>query len=188
MIKSALFCWLFASTGIVFANPTDELSDWRASCQQATPLAQIEARSKSGDVTNDDFEIKLRWRDGEVQQLALPEAWYTRMENWRGSLCQGVAVYPLQQGQQLLLVLSFDGRPRLDRFHVILLDSKTHAVLDQQLDLGELAPRFHYRWLSNKLQLRMVKASKGISDGPDDLILGWREVSVKQNKIVLSWR
>ncbi len=188
MIKPLFFSWLVVSAGWAFAATENQPSAWQATCLSASPIKSLNFKSRSGDLTNDDVEVQVIWRNGDVQQLTLPEAWYSQLPNWRGSLCQGLALYPVQSGQKLLLVLSFDGRPRLDRFHVLLVDSQSHKVLDQLLDVGELAPQFRYRWFANKLQLRMVKSYKGISDGPDDLILGWREFSVNGSNLHMSWR
>ncbi len=173
---------------IAEASSATDSVDWQAACQRNSPIQRLEFNSRSGDPSNDDFSVSIHWRNQQLQKLSLPEAWYTPLQSWRHSLCQGVAVYPLRQGRQLLVLLNFDGRPGLDRFHLLLLDSQTQQVLAQHLNVGELPQKFRYRWQGDKLSVLMVKAYKGQSDGPDDLILGWREFAVKETQILMNWR
>lgn len=171
-----------------FAQNAEPSGNWISTCQPASPIRQLEFTSRSGDFLNDDFTGWIEWRDGSRQQLDVPEAWYLQMPAWRHSLCADLALYPIKPGKQALLVLNFDSRPGLDKFHVLLLDLQTKQVLARQLNVGELPQKFRFRYLGNTLWIQMVKAYKGVSDGPDDLILAWREFRVKDGQILMNWR
>ncbi len=111
--------------------------EWTATCNYGGASFTIQFKSKSGDPTEDDQLVAVRWTNGNVINLPVspalfvPAQFVTDAKNY----CKDIGAFDWPGGRLLLLVPRND-RPSYDRIVAVVIDAKTGSFVQSEDDLG----------------------------------------------------
>ena len=142
MIAIASSTITLAAILIAHPRPVQDTApiDWVATCSPTTGLSRITFHSLSGDVHEDDMQVRIVWENEKATLAQMHQAWFKASSfiSNVSTKCTGIGAFELP-GARLLLWIRYDGRPGFDHLAVLLIDPTRQAVLDVVQDFGEVA-------------------------------------------------
>ncbi len=169
--------------------PGGPAPSWESTCKFGNASVSIVFASKSGDVTEDDMTIEIRWPGGNRSPLNLPERWY-RPKSFVSNaqcLCSNIGAFELGSNVVVLLV-PWDGRPGWDHASAILLDPIRGRVLDLKDDIGELGEPPMAIARPGRIEL-LLHDEWMLQPGDGEFAVPrWRILSVQGGKLITRWR
>ena len=95
------------------------------------------SKSRSGDPTEDDQVVSIRWGNKSSVTLPVKEALYVpgRFTTDSVNHCKSIGAFKWGQGR-LLLLLPRDDRPSEDRITAVVIDSATGSFVEDGGDIG----------------------------------------------------
>ncbi len=138
-MRTVLFLAAFTISAAPFANAGDDRfkSQWSEACQNAKPPFSLDFKSRSGDPTEDDMTVTLRWSSSSPLVLPVRPALYVKA-NFVGNsenLCRSVGAFRLPSGH-ILLLIPRDGRPSTDVLVGVVVNAARGSVVQVVGDVG----------------------------------------------------
>ena len=111
--------------------------EWSASCKYGAIPFELHFKSRSGDPTEDDQVVSIRWGNKSSVTLPVKEALYVpgRFTTDSVNQCKSIGAFKWGQGR-LLLLLPRDDRPSEDRITAVVIDSATGSFVEDGGDIG----------------------------------------------------
>jgi hypothetical protein len=170
----------------------DELGEphWTAVCK-STPTISLSFDSDSGDVEADDMTATVRFPQKKMGIEIQPKLYRPMPLNGLKSICDKLPAIAI--GKKYLLVLfGADERPNLDRIGAVLINLESQEVADTSMAVGSYVNLHHdlrFRIIPSGLRMKMAQGwlKHGDSDGPENLLLGWKTILVSDGKISSRW-
>jgi hypothetical protein len=162
-----------------------EKPNWKAECVSQAPFS-VEFRSASGDVTEDDMTVAVRWQDGSGTSLSLKPAWFveaTHVTSDIQNLCTTVVGYPLPNKRVLLWILRND-RPFDEQLQLALLDVEARQVLDIKSDVGEVGLQLTVAKSVQGFEVRVFDGRQLSRDGGEEAVPACKRISIIDDRIV----
>lgn len=163
---------------------------WSAACSLPEAALTVEFNSPSGDVTEDDMTVTVRWSDGSSTPIPAAPGWFTEAMNvtWEAeNVCTGIVGNALP-GKRLLLWFFRNDRPDRDQLQLALLSVADKRVLDIKADIGEIAidPIMINRGSGFSVQLLKESRQNGPGGGEFG-VPEWKDIIIKEDHIIAVW-
>src|ERR1700683_2416071 len=170
----------------------DELGEphWTASCK-SNPVISLSFDSDSGDVEADDMSVTLQFPQKKMGIKIEPKLYRPIPLNGLKRVCDNLPAIAI--GKRYLLVLfGTDDRPNLDRIDAILIDLESQELADTNVAVGSyFDPHhdLHFKIVPSGPRAKLAQGwlKHGDSDGPENLLLGWKTILVSNGKISSQW-
>jgi len=186
---NALATILLCVSAHSFANELGE-PHWTAICK-SNPVISLNFDSASGDVEADDMSVTLQFSQKKIGIAIQPKLYRPIPLNGMKSVCDKLPAIAI--GKRYLLVLfGTDDRPNLDRIDAILIDLERQELADTNVAVGsyfDLHHDLHFKIVPSGLRAKLAQGwlKHGGSDGPENLLLGWKTILVSNGKISSRW-
>ncbi len=179
---------IIGSTAHAFAADRFAEPKWKATCQIGTRTVELKITSKSGHADDDDMDLQVSI-DGKNQNLKYKPSLFTYdgLEKLKaGSACDLLPSYVI--GDKAIILFAVDGRPNLDHLAALLIDVKNGRILDSSFDLGAIY-ELDIKKSNDGIRVKLNQGwkKKSTSDGPDNLLSGWKIINVGEQKIKATW-
>jgi hypothetical protein len=185
LATTLLLCISGQSFGQEFGEP-----HWTVICK-SNPVISLKFDSASGDVEADDMSVTLQFPHKKIGIEIPPKLYRPIPLNGLKSACDKLPAITI--GKRYLLVLfGTDDRPNLDRIDAMLINLESQEVADTNIAIGsyfDLHHDLHFKVISSGLRTKLAQGwlKHGDSDGPENLLLGWKTILVSNGKISSRW-
>ena len=164
---------------------------WEAICSVTQAGFSVEFSSQSGDVTEDDMIVAIRWPDGSRTPIPAKPAWFMEARNVISdskNLCTTIVGYGLP-GRRVLLWFLRNDRPSYNQLQLALLDINGRHILDMQKDIGEVANDLTIVRRTNGFSVQLFKEwRQDSSTGGEIGVPDWKDIIIKEDHIIAVWR
>ena len=163
---------------------------WSAACSLPEAALTVEFNSPSGDVTEDDMTVTVRWSDGSSTPIPAAPGWFTEAVDvtWEAeNVCTRIVGNALP-GKRLLLWFFRNDRPFRDQLQLALLSVADKRVLDTKADIGQIAfnPIMINRGSGFSVQLNKGSRQNGPGGGEFG-VPEWKDIIIKEDHIIAVW-
>lgn len=163
---------------------------WDAVCSFPQATFRVEFNSASGDVTEDDMTVAIRWSDDTTTPIAVKPAWFmpgVNLVSDTKNACTKIVGYVLPDKRVLLWFLRND-RPNYDQLQLLLLDINTRRVLDMQNDIGEVANNLTIVTRTAGFSVLLFKEWR-LSPGDGEFgVPEWQDIVIEDGRVIARWR
>ena len=164
---------------------------WSAVCSLPEAVLTVEFNSPSGDVTEDDMIVKVRWSDGSNTLIPVKPGWYTEAVNVTSeaeNLCTTIVGNALPD-KRLLLWFFCNDRPSGDQLQLALLSVADKHVLDTKADIGEIGRDPIIIKRGSGFSVQLLKEWRQVQPGGGEFgVPEWKDIRVENDHIVAAWR
>ena len=164
---------------------------WSAVCSLPEAALKVEFNSPSGDVTEDDMTVTVRWSDGSGTPIPAEPGWFTEAVKvtWEAENACTTIVGNALPAKRLLIWFFRNDRPNGDQLQLALLSVADKRVLDTKADVGEIPidPIIIKRGSGFSVQLFKEWRQNGPGGGEFG-VPEWKDIIIKEDHIIAIWR
>ena len=154
----------------------------------------IRAVSRSGDAFEDDMDITIL-QDDRMIAVPVRKALYepAKVLTDQKSYSEVLPVFKIGPNE-ILLVLTENGRPNYPYTTLVVFDYLTRKVMDVKERIAKFKQENFHTWYAfvsagpDRYRIRLIKENLGLSDGPESYIEAWMTIRYVGGKLECQWQ